>query len=489
MLEMELKILRNLSHVLEESHQLHLATLFQTLQVKLQKALVTIDGVIGAKEEDPKRVSFRSLLRKKGDVKAMRLATGVKKSLDAMLVELAEWHRMLDPSWFLLALVQNPAVDSELTDQNASQNKAVSTLKSLRSAINRSAQPGANATSIFIPEASVLERKPILYFSGETGREYRTGKTVLVDNVIPNSAAHVNVLNKNVRDLARILSVVEPLKFGILACTGAIRVRDSARNILRFQVVFRVPENFHTPRSLRELLVTGVSAPLEERFRLAAQLARSVMFIHTADFVHKNIRPETIIVLKNDGSVIGMPFLMGFENFRPVEGNTFLASDSEWQKDLYRHPARQGPCLAEPYNMQHDIYSLGVCLLELGLWESFVLPDTRMAGRFYPAPNLSISQHLRLGRPSDKANKIKEELVDMARTRLPSKMGSRYTQIVLMCLGCLDAGDNGFGHESEFSDNDGILVGVRYIEKVSDYVAPIAVAIQRLILTMRYPDP
>jgi hypothetical protein len=98
MLEMELKILRNLSHVLEESHQLHLATVFQMLQVKFQKALVTIDGVIGAKEEDPKRVSFRSLLRKKGDVKAMRLATGVKKSLDAMLLELAECHEPSGPS-------------------------------------------------------------------------------------------------------------------------------------------------------------------------------------------------------------------------------------------------------------------------------------------------------------------------------------------------------------------------------------------------------
>jgi hypothetical protein len=30
---------------------------------------------------------------------------------------------MLDPSWFLLALVQNLAVDSELTDQIASKNK------------------------------------------------------------------------------------------------------------------------------------------------------------------------------------------------------------------------------------------------------------------------------------------------------------------------------------------------------------------------------
>jgi hypothetical protein len=66
---------------------------------------------------------------------------------------------------------------------------------------------------------------------------------------------------------------------------------------------------------------------------------------------------------------------MGFENFRPADGNTYLTGDSNWERDLYRHPTRQGLCLQETYKMQHDIYSLGVCLLEIGAYEihSFVL--------------------------------------------------------------------------------------------------------------------
>jgi hypothetical protein len=43
-----------------------------------------------------------------------------------------------------------------------------------------------------------------------------------------------------------------------------------------------------------------------------------------------------------------------------------------WDRNVYRHPLRQGDRPAEAYRMQHDIYSLGVCLLEIGLWESFV---------------------------------------------------------------------------------------------------------------------
>lgn len=46
----------------------------------------------------------------------------------------------------------------------------------------------------------------------------------------------------------------------------------------------------------------------------------------------------------------------------------------DWMEDLYRHPQRQGRQPEERYNMGHDIYSLGVLLLEICLWEPFVQP-------------------------------------------------------------------------------------------------------------------
>jgi len=55
----------------------------------------------------------------------------------------------------------------------------------------------------------------------------------------------------------------------------------------------------------------------------------------------------------------------------------------------------------------------------------------------------------------------------MAECQLPSKMGRVYTNIVLSCLTCLDPDNSRFGDESYLTDDDGILVGVRYIEKVS----------------------
>jgi serine/threonine protein kinase len=63
--------------------------------------------------------------------------------------------------------------------------------------------------------------------------------------------------------------------------------------------------------------------------QLAQQLARSVMFVHTAGFLHKGIRPETILVFDQDSAILepNFPstcssFLVGFERVRRAEAQT-----------------------------------------------------------------------------------------------------------------------------------------------------------------------
>lgn len=144
-------------------------------------------------------------------------------------------------------------------------------------------------------------------------------------------------------------------------------------------------------------------------------------------------------------SDLGSAFLLGFDSFRHFNYQTLKVGDDAWERNLYRHPSRQGIQAQEAYIMQHDVYSLGVCLLELGLWESFV--DYR-AGTDDPDESKSIGA--RLGPSSGdfafqagnvgQTSKIKDRLVQLAESRLPLRMGDRYASAVVtcFCLTCLD---------------------------------------------------
>lgn len=215
-----------------------------------------------------------------------------------------------------------------------------------------------------------------------------------------------------------------------------------------------------------------------------------------SDFVHKNIRPENIILFPSSTESvhhIGNAHLLGLTHFRSVTHETNLYGDSAWHRNLYRHPARQGLEIFNEYVMQHDIYALGVCLLEIGLWRSFVLYQSdggmdganavREVGLLVPKPG----ECLRLSRPlTDKMFErvhlnrgstawVKADLVAMARELLPARTGEMFAKIVMSCLTCLDEGNVDFAGLVEEGGDDGITVGVRFVEKILARVGEIRV--------------
>lgn len=232
-------------------------------------------------------------------------------------------------------------------------------------------------------------------------------------------------------------------------------------------MLFTVPSGLQKPASLRSLLIRkkDTDFSVNERLALAIGLAKSLMFVHSSRFVHKNIRPETVIVFANRDSRLGKCFVMGFEQFRPVDGWTHRQGDARLERDLYRHPSRQGFHPENDYNMQHDIYSLGVVLLEIGLWTSFVEYDKEQK----PSLLHFIGKKGIITDKSDERRSLalKARLAE-ATGFLPGRMGRIYTDVVLTCLNCLDnTDDNLFGPESDFTDPDGVTVAVRFSETVS----------------------
>lgn len=293
---------------------------------------------------------------------------------------------------------------------------------------------------------------------------------VLIDTMACNPAANITKTTKEVRNLARVLAEVDPSTFGLLKCRGVMRTSKpgSVHQLLDFKFIFDVPHKLTKPQSLRAVLLSENPYPLDERLELAKKLTASVLFVHTVQFVHKNIRPETIIIFQNECSEIGAPFLSGFEQFRLEDGATFLSGDDLWHHNLYRHPSRQGMQPEIEYVMQHDIYSLGVVLLEIGLWTSFALEDSECDSNLPTPSNIFDITKLDSLYPVSAAVEKKQRLEYLAAYELPPRLGRRYADIVLLCLRCLDPGD-GMGDEkssSAWTDQDGVVIGVRFIENV-----------------------
>ncbi|OKL64437.1 hypothetical protein UA08_00880 [Talaromyces atroroseus] len=462
--EVQLKVVESIAHTLDDEHQKIQQETLDLLASKLKIAVQSIESVIKSKDPDDELAIVR--------VKRWKYAL-VQQKIENAIQDLELWQQMFDPSWYLIIKAANPQIDTELKVYKqtipAEGQTPLVLARSLRSAL--APTPTHHQTPIFLPEKGLhaLQLDSIPLCSAKFGqREGDISKALIVERIHRFPETDIRQLERDVRDLARKLAHSSPLEFGLLNCKGVIKyfeqdiypVGPSA-----FTFVFRIPPGLSQPQSLRSVL-QHMKQPdsLSDRFRLANELARAVSYVHTFGFVHKNIRPETVLLLRSEDASIGSTFLIGFDSFRSAEGKTIRKGDLAWERCLYQHPGRIGPTAREDYIMQHDIYSLGVCLLELGLWESFVLygegseEDLGLSNeevsttRTTPAPVLgsdrsSSSSHL-------------DRLLSLARGELRTIMGTRYSEVVVTCLTCLDPGNVDFGDESEFQDDDGIQVGV-----------------------------
>ena len=381
----------------------------------------------------------------------------LKEGLDRVIEDLEIWQKMFDPSWFMILMNSSSRIDTELKRQkDTSKSALLSSTQKLRNTLRGTMHLEG---SIFLPEDGLRSAhiSDIPFSSSKVAQRVGSSKFLILNSVQCSAQCDVQRLASDIRELARKLFQVDPIQFGLLQCSGVIREATS------FTLVFRTVEGLSSPRSLRASLLTGESNhSLSDRLDIAKDLAKSISFVHTFGFVHKNVRPENILLSSDRASSLGHSFLIGFEDFRAAEGHTLRSGDLAWEKNLYRHPRRQGSRPDDYYIMQHDIYSLGVCLLEVGLWNSFV--SYNEDGTCFPSPFFSaLSQDL----SNIQIGSIKNLLVSTARDVLPRQMGTKYARIVETCLICLDEGNADFGDEREFQDADGVLVGIRYIDKVS----------------------
>lgn len=276
---------------------------------------------------------------------------------------------------------------------------------------------------------------------------------------------------RRVRDIALILHSTDAA-MAILQCRGFHPKKESRT----CELIFPLPPGMGKPRTLRDLLSSpenaqGARHSITCRVELAIRLATAILYVHTAKLVHKNIRPENIILLEpqsNDSKLqfpysLGISFLMGFDFVRKEDEASSRTGDNDWEKNIYRHPERQGVHPEVDFNMLHDIYSLGVVLLEIALWRSFVLLKVDKDGtKCNPNPHACKFVDRTTGTLKS-AYDIREVFVKKADEYIPLVLGEKFRDVVLMCLNCLDGG---FGNTADLLDEDGIMVGLVFIQKV-----------------------
>lgn len=129
---------------------------------------------------------------------------------------------------------------------------------------------------------------------------------------------NLSAVRADAESLAKKLRHTSPSVFGLLSCHGIIKCRDPVTDRLAsINLVFRFPSpGSATPTSLREQLSQPRSVSLTQVLDIACQLARAGSFIHTCEFVHKNLRPEMILMFGNDA------YILGFDAFGSINLQT-----------------------------------------------------------------------------------------------------------------------------------------------------------------------
>jgi serine/threonine protein kinase len=110
---------------------------------------------------------------------------------------------------------------------------------------------------------------------------------------------------------------------------------------------------------------------LSQRYKLARRIAIALLFVQSVGWVHKSIRPANILIASDANNPsprnISDAYLAGFTLARSEVGvSEPLGGNPPKPDDFYIHPTRRTSYVR--YTRTHDIYSLGVVLIELGLW-------------------------------------------------------------------------------------------------------------------------
>jgi len=212
----------------------------------------------------------------------------------------------------------------------------------------------------------------------------------------------------------------KPDEFRVLHCSAFFH--DPSQPA--FGLVYDFPcaslhkQNNLVPRTLSDILKSTATIrerpSLGDRFRLAHILAVSIFEFHKVGWLHKSISAYNVVFFTSKGSKavewLKTPYITGFNHSRQDDPTAFTVGPGTSSKTgKYHHPlySMNGP----RYQPEFDYYSLGIVLLEIGLWKT-------------------IDGMTKAASPSQRRDELCNKRVPL----LGHYMGTEYQDAVLACL-------------------------------------------------------
>jgi serine/threonine protein kinase len=140
-------------------------------------------------------------------------------------------------------------------------------------------------------------------------------------------------------------------------------------------------------KSLRQLIRSEGPLPADRALRLLTMVADGLAAAHRAGIVHRDVKPDNILVTRTGVAKIG-----DFGLARQL----LSADDDHWDKVVCGTPHYMAPELfrAEPATPASDVYALGLCLYELLAgrlpWSKISLTTLATHGRAESIPDIRI---------------------------------------------------------------------------------------------------
>lgn len=181
------------------------------------------------------------------------------------------------------------------------------------------------------------------------------------------------------RRLVALLQVAKPDAFLSLQCRGFFH--DAART--RFGIVYDLPS--YTEISGEKVLVTleelikrdrkktavETHPLLDRKFELAHAIVRAVEGFHQAGWLHRDLNSRNIVFERSNdliSTAIRHPHIIGLRHSRPDDRFGFTDGTPDSGMEHFQHPTYR--TVGYGFKQEYDYYSVGIILLEIGLWKS-----------------------------------------------------------------------------------------------------------------------